>query len=245
MQSARAAARPLPAARLTGRRLALALTLGLHLLILFFWMGARRPRGIEAPRVVSILLQLRAPRAVAPAAPPSAPPHLPRTVPPRATPAPLPAASAAASTVASTVAATPVPAAERMPAAATANDSSQAAHTPAGGGFSLDAIKGQAGRIDRELRQGKPGVPIGADTPWTRFGRALESAHVEPGLAESIDSYTYPDGVIVYRKRVAGVDHCRRSGSVRGDFVPGASGIAGAGDAADVPCPKGVAWKRD
>ena len=113
-----------------------------------------------------------------------------------------------------------------------------------GPGLTLDAARRQAGRIDRELRQGKPGMPLEADTPWTRFGQALESAHVEPGLGAQIDSYTYPDGVVMYRKRVAGRSFCRRSGSVRGDFVPGASGLPGVNDAGEVACPKGVTWKQ-
>jgi hypothetical protein len=51
-----------------------------------------------------------------------------------------------------------------------------------------------------------------------------------------------PDGVITYRKRIGKTEICRRSGFVgtlgmRGMLLPGEGG--------DVPCPRGVVWKKD
>jgi len=212
----------------------LALTLGLHLgAALLLWLGERRPRPETAPGVVSILLQPRA-RIAAPVQPVQPQPRVQAS---RRAASPAQPAPAAASTIQ-----VPVVTSPSAPPAATEAPADPA---PATGAITFDSIKRQAGRIDRELRQGKSGVPMTADTPMARFGRAVESAHVEPGLGEQIDSYTAPDGVVTYRKRVAGRSYCRRSGSVRGSFVPGASGLAGVNDAGDVPCPSGVAWQRD
>lgn len=216
-----------------GKGWVLALTVGLHLLAALYWMGERRLRPAAPPQVLTILLQPRAPRLMAALPTPHRPP-LPRTQ-----------RSPAAAVVPAMKMPEPESASQPDAAAAAADPSPALLDAANGSGLSLDALARQAGRIDRELRKGSSGVPLTAGTPMARFARAVESAHVEPGLGEQIDSYTYPDGVVVYRKRVAGRAFCRRSGSVRGDFVPGASGLAGVNDAGEVACPAGVAWKRD
>jgi hypothetical protein len=84
-------------------------------------------------------------------------------------------------------------------------------------------------------------VPLEADTPWGRFQRGLEAAHVERSMSAHLDSYTSPDGVVIYRRRVGGRTSCYRTGSV-------GLGIADAGgvnDAGAVACPSGVTWTRE
>jgi hypothetical protein len=223
-----------------GKRLALALTLGLHLLAALLWLQERRVRPAGPPQVVSILLQPAAPARPASASPPL-PPQARPEVPPRA-------AAPATADLSAPVANSPAPATaapqQAEPAADPLADPAPAA--PAvdmrpGGSFGLDIAKRQAGRVDRELRKGKSGVPLEADTPWARFRRGLEAAHVEPGMGVQLDSYTAPDGVVIYRERVGNRTFCRRSGSVG----LGVAGTAGVNDAGNIRCPSGVQWKRE
>jgi hypothetical protein len=110
------------------------------------------------------------------------------------------------------------------------------------GGFALGLSKHQAGRIDRELRKGKSGVPEEPDTPIGRLRRGLEAAHIDRSMSVQEDSYTSPDGVIIYRKRIGNATVCRRSGSIN---PLGMRGMLFANEAGDAPCPKGVQWKKD
>lgn len=71
-----------------------------------------------------------------------------------------------------------------------------------------------------------------------RLRRNLEDAHVEPVTGVQQDSYTAPDGVIIYRTRVGRRTVCRRSGSVG----LGIAGTRGVEEAGSVSCPKGVQW---
>lgn len=120
----------------------------------------------------------------------------------------------------------------------------------------LDAMVGRArrdaGAIDRELRKGKPGVPDVADTSGGRFTRALEAAFKDRGLGVTSETYTAPDGQVIYRFRRGGRIKCRSGGSV-GPKIGGAVGggevlfdvQGGAGRAGEVPCPSHADWKRD
>lgn len=239
--SANAGALRLPAP--AGKRLALALTLGLHLLVTLFWLQERRVRPAAPPQVVSILLRPAAPARPAPASPPPPPQALPR-VPPRAA---APVAADLPAPVAVAPAPAPIPAAAAPQPADPLADPAPAASTTApvdmrpGSSLGLEVAKRQAGRVDRELRKGKSGVPLEADTPWARFRRGLEAAHVEPGVGVQLDSYTAPDGVVIYRERVGSRTYCRRSGSVG----LGVAGTAGVNDAGNIPCPSGAQWKRE
>jgi hypothetical protein len=112
----------------------------------------------------------------------------------------------------------------------------------ADGGFGLNLSKRQAGRIDRELRKGKSGIPDAPDTPMGRFRRGLEAAHIDRSMSVREDSYTSPDGTIIYRKRIGNSVMCRRSGNVS---PLGMRGMTMGSEAGDVPCPKGVDWKSD
>jgi hypothetical protein len=135
-----------------------------------------------------------------------------------------------------------------------AADARTLARTPAGasaaqGGLVAGLARQQAGRIDRELRKGKPGVPTEADTPAARFQRDLESAHIDRSLTLQSDTYTSPDGVVIYRFRQGNRYRCRRAGGVGMPLagMPGTGSITagGAGAAGATDCPKGVVWNQD
>jgi hypothetical protein len=117
------------------------------------------------------------------------------------------------------------------------------------GSFVAGLAKQQAGRIDRELRKGKPGVPTEADTPMAHFQRGLESAHIDRSLTLQSDTYTSPDGVVIYRFRQGNRFRCRRAGGVGMPLagMPGTGAITagGAGAAGNTDCPKGVVWNQD
>lgn len=239
-------------------RAALALIFGMHMLALFGWMRQRPLPLPDVPHVVSIMLRPSLPKRLPqpkPAEPP--PPAFPiprRTLPPiqdsfvftpPRTPAPASAESAAP-------AATPTAPAPAAPSAVPALEDARAPTTvqdaireqkAAEGGFGLSLSKRQAGRIDRELRNGKSGIPDEPDTPMGRFRRALEGAHVDRSKAVYEDSYTSPDGTIIYRKRIGKGASCRRSGNIN---PLGMNGMA-MGDQVkeNVPCPSGVDWKKD
>jgi hypothetical protein len=241
------------AAELPSRnRTALALVFGMHIAALLVWMQQRPVRLPDPPEVVSILLRPSAPPPGA-EAPRERPPE-PALPGPRKRPPPAfdvvraaPAAPAAAPTA--PAAAVPVPASPTTPSAlddARTPPSVQDAireQKDGEGGFSLNLSKHQAGRIDRELRKGKSGVPDDPDTPMGRFRRGLEQAHVDRSLSVREDSYTSPDGTIIYRKRIGKGSICRRGGNVS---PLGMNSMAMGGEAKnDIPCPKGVDWKSD
>jgi hypothetical protein len=107
-------------------------------------------------------------------------------------------------------------------------------------GFAAGLAARQAGRIDRELRGGKSGVPLQADTPWSRFGRALEAAHIDHSMSVLEDMYTSPDGVVYYRFRQGKQTRCRRSGGVSIGITGNSMGSLN--DAGSTECPKGATW---
>jgi hypothetical protein len=236
-------------------RAALALIFGMHILALLSWMQQRQQRfpTPEAPQIVSILLQphairprrpaaaaVRPPLPSVPARPvrPAAPGAAPRrhVLPDRPEPAPIHAPEPIAPAVGAAV--------PSLDDAHPPVDVRQAIreHKEAEGGFALGLSKRQAGRIDRELRKGKSGVPDEPDTPMGRFRRGLEAAHIDRSMNVREDSYTSPDGVIIYRKRIGNATICRRSGSIN---PLGMRGMLFGNEAGDVPCPKGVQWTKD
>ena len=165
---------------------------------------------------------------------------------------PAPAAPATApSATDSAPASNPIDTAQAVGPAA---DARALARTPAGassaqGGLAAGLARQQAGRIDRELRKGKPGVPTEADTPAARFQRGLESAYIDRSLTLQSDTYTSPDGVVIYRFRQGNRYRCRRAGGVGMPLagMPGTGSITagGAGAAGATDCPKGVVWNQD
>jgi len=225
-------------------RLALAASLGVHLLAAL-WLQQRRPAPsappAEAPRAIRILLQPPAARTLPVPAPAPAPVHAP--TPARAPAAHAPQPSAAPAKRAPAPPMQPPADTLAAPAPAPADAATLAREPAAGanGSFTIGVAKRQAGRIDRELRGGKSGVPLEADTPWARFRRGVEAAHVERSMSVVEDSYTSPDGVVIYRRRIGSRTFCYRTGSV-GLGIAGARGV---NDAGPVTCPSGVTWSRD
>jgi hypothetical protein len=219
--------------------LPLAVTLAVHLLLLLGFILARRApdSNRSAPRPISVLVRVAPLPPVRPAPVRPPPPQArardaaasqPIQAPPAAAP---PAPEQAIAPAASDVPSIPTPAAEEL----------------------LARARRQAGAIDRELRGGKPGVPLEADTPWGRFRRAVESAHVDHSRRVTMETYTAPDGVVTYRFRNGGKVYCRRSGGVGPDASWRSEGarLAGAGSAGTattaggVDCPTGNAgWER-
>jgi hypothetical protein len=247
------------AERPSRNRAALALVFGMHIATLLVWTQQRPVRRPpDTPDVVSILLRPPAPQASPEPAPPPEPGYpLPRrrSLPPAMDffgfpPAPAPSMPAqpepAVTTAAPAAAATTTPPASSPLDDARAPISVQDAireQKDAEGGFGLNLAKRQAGRIDRELRKGKSGVPDEPDTPIGRFRRGLEQAHVDRSWNVREDSYTSPDGTVIYRKRIGKRSICRRGGSVS---PLGMNSMAMGGEAKnDMPCPQGVEWKTD
>jgi hypothetical protein len=240
-------------------RAALALIFGMHMLALFAWMQQRPARLPDVPRVLTFLLRPSMPPPTPRSSTPSAPPAPAYPSPRKPLPpthdvfggwdAPAPAKSAPPEAAATPLA--PAPAASAATAAAPGLEDTRAPVTvqealseqkQADGGFGLGLSRRQAGRIDRELRKGKSGVPDEPDTPMGRFRRGLEAAHIERSTAVHEDSYTSPDGTVIYRKRIGKMVICRRSGNIS---PLGMRIMTMGSEAGDVPCPRGVDWQKD
>jgi hypothetical protein len=219
-------------------------TLGVHLLLAWGWRSAHPPApDLRGERVFELI-------PVPPPVPKT--PQLRRQPPsPRLTPVAPPTPSAAPET-----AREPEPVTAPPDRALTIDDPFAVTTPSTPAESALDAMVGRAKRdagiIDRDLRKGKPGVPEVADTPWGRFRQALEAAHKDRGLAVTSETYTAPDGQVVYRFRRGGKFKCRSGGSV-GPKIGGAVGggevlfdvQGGAGRAGEVECPSRAEWKRD
>lgn len=256
-----------------GRRrtaIALALSIGVHLLAVVFWPHDRVPTG-AAPMPIAMPMPMRAVTiTLQPIPPPPSPRHEagPGThararaaqgayaeqpargaaskppTPPRAERHDTPTSDTIRSETdrsnadrADAASATPAdsspPNAPPAPPASAADMARLATEpaTGAGGSFTAGLAKRQAGRVDRALRGGKSGVPQEADTPWARFVRGLEDAHVDTSTTGGLDSYTSPDGVVIYRLTVGKKVICTMTGSV--------------GKAGPVNCPSDVPWHRE
>lgn len=225
----------------------LAVTLGAHLLLAWWWFDATRVRSV--PSIVPALREfLVVPVLVPPPLPESAPPPLsPRS--PARTPArvpteaqPVTTAPAVAPTAESAIESYPDPVAHPSPQ----DDAVSEEATLAG------RARRAAGSVDHDLRKGKLAPLEPTDTPWKRFASAVEGARKDTSLTLTSESYTSPDGTIVYRFRKNGKYYCRTGGGVRPSMFgaegggavlfdkPGGGGIAGL-----VPCPSGAEFKRD
>lgn len=216
-------------------------TVGLHLLLAASWRSTHAPAPDTREERVFALIPLPVPAPARPTPPaqaararpaPAAPAPAPRTVPePEAITMPAHAAQSAAD---------PVPSPPE-PEVAAAPQETMAARA-----------RREAIAVDRELRKGKPGVPEEADTRWSRFVGGLEDAHKDGGRSVRTETYTAPDGQIIYRFRRGGRYYCRTSGFVR-PRIGGAEGggvelfdsRGHEGGAGQVRCPGQVPWKRD
>jgi hypothetical protein len=221
-------------------------------------------RATRAPAHMDLLPLPTRDRTDGPARPAALPPVTPASATPSDTPPDTPpdthpgtAAAPAPSTADATTASPPAPANDPMTAdtpaisnaTPTAGKAATASPAAPAGGFEFGLAKRQAGRIDRELRKGKPGVPDEADTPWARFKRGTESAYIDRTLTWQSDTYTSPDGVVIYRFRQGNHVRCRRAGGVgmpqAGMPGTGSATLPGANSAMNVDCPKGVVWNQD
>ena len=208
----------------------LALTLGLHLLLVLAWLaGAHGGRVLDPPQraFTFVLVQPTARPRPAPALAPPSP--LPRSRLPASihTPTPVAAPAVAASPTdaepASTPQAAPV-AAEALP------------------GDLLKSSRAMAGRVDRELRNGASPISAEPERKWERFAEAFAAARTSSDNTVTLDSYTSPDGVIIYRRTTGGRSSCYRTGSV-GGLVTG-FGNADLHGASIMACPSGLSWTR-
>ncbi|MGO4474767.1 hypothetical protein AB4Z32_00760 [Massilia sp. 2TAF26] len=239
-------------------RAALALIFFMHMAMLPAWMRHRPAPMPETPEAATWLLR------TVPALPPPTPskpeapsaPGYPRPraghLPPIAdffnSPLPPTAKSGAPAATPADPAPAAVPAAPTVPrledahAPTTVQDAIRE-QKEADGGFALGLAKRQAGRIDRGLRNGKSGVPDEPDTPMGRFRRGLEAAHVDRSKSVHFDTYTSPDGTVIYRKRIGNGSICRRGGNIS---PLGMGRMAMGNEVADnIPCPSNVEWKKD
>lgn len=212
----------------------LALALGLHLLLVLAWRW--QAQVVPSAALPERLIELVPVRPPQPSARP-APAPLPTPLPGPRKPVAAPVAPAPAPAPVETAPAEQPVGAEASPAPAqTAND----APLTLEGEDLLAAGKRSAAAFDREQRKGKSGVPLEADTPWSRFRAGLAAAHVDSSLSMRLEKYESPDGVVIYRTTQGGKQTCRMSGAVV--FGPGRAG--GGSAAGNVDCPKGVRWER-
>jgi hypothetical protein len=236
----------------------LVVTVGLHLLLGWWWlqaMGVRvLPAVVSAPRefiVVAVLAPAPSLSSTAPAAASSSRPRAAQAFPARAAP---PAPPVAPQPI------TPAPA-DSAPPAATSEPAAEPFPTPPGsaqdtavtGDDSL-ASRGKrtAGAVDHELRKGKLAPLDPGDNKWQRFAEAVSNARVDTSRTLVSESYTAPDGVVVYRFRLGGRTWCRTGGGIRpspfGAQVGGATSFdtaGGGGFAGTIECPTRVQFKRD
>lgn len=221
-------------------------TLGVHLLLAWSWRIAHPP--LQAPRGERVF-------DLIPVPPPAlAVPH------PHAKPPPPPPTSnalrARADKASTSIAREPEPVIPPPASPATAADPLAISAAPAPAESALETLVGRAKQdavvIDRELRKGKSGVPEVADTPIARLRAALEGAHKDSRRSLTSDSYTAPDGQVIYRFRHGGKVWCRTGGGVK-PRIGGAEGggatmfdtQGGGGSAGAIRCPSHADWKRD
>jgi hypothetical protein len=236
----------------------LAVTLGLHLLLGWWWLQATGvrvlPAVVSAPRefiVVAVLAPAPSRSSAAPATPSSSPPRAAKAAPARTAPAaplvaPQPITPAPADTA-------PPPAISEPAADPFPTPSASAQERIATGDDSL-ASRGKrtAGAVDHELRKGKLAPLDPGDNKWQRFAQAVGDARVDNSRTLTSESYTAPDGVIVYRFRQGGRTWCRTGGDIRpSPFGAQAGGAAlfdkagGGGFAGTVRCPTRVEFKPE
>lgn len=222
-------------------------TLGIHLLLALSWRPPHPPAlDPGAERVIDLI----------PVAPPQAETPRLRPEPPRprvATPSP---ARARTNATPADALREPEPITPPPEAPASVADPFAITAPTAPSESALDRMIGQArrdaGAIDRELRKGKSGVPEIADTPMGRFRTALEGAYKDSSRSLTSETYTAPDGQVIYRFRQGGKVWCRTSGGVRpqiGGAVGGGATLfdrgGGGGSAGMIRCPSHGNWKRD
>lgn len=241
----------------------LAVALGVHLLLGWWWLHTTSVRVLTSDVAalreffVVVVPQQRPQqqRAAAPSRPAAAPAPMPRA---SAAPA-RPVTPAAPQAITVPAPPSPAPAAQPPPAAAASDvDAGLPAAPPTAGDLSGDdgSVAGrarrQAGTADHALREGKVAPLDATGSKWSRFSTAVASARVDTSKTLITETYTSPDGTVVYRFRQGGRTWCRTGGSV-GPSMFGAVGggqvlfdkAGGGGSAGTINCPKGAEFKRD
>lgn len=226
----------------------LAATLGAHLLLAWWWIGAtgaRMPPSIVPALREFFVVPVRLPPPTS--APTAAAAPAPRT-PPRAS------SRAPARDPAAVQAITAAPAEE--PASEPYADP-LALPPPQDGAAPQDAnlagrARRAAGAADHALREGKLAPLAPTDTPWKRFASAVEGARRDTSLTLTSESYTSPDGTIIYRFRKNGRYYCRTGGGVKPSPFGAEGGGAtlfdkagGGGTAGMIRCPSQAEFKPD
>jgi hypothetical protein len=221
----------------------LAMSLAAHLVLGLIWLGnSHRPRMIEAePRRLLVLLIPKAAPVPQPALrparserrEPNAPQRTAQTAAPRQA-QPENQRPAAEVPVREPLAITPV-----QPSA----------------GAIMESARRDVGKIDRALRGSKLDVPARPDNAWRRLEQGIAAAAPNDNTLKE-DSYTSPDGVVTYRRRMGGKMVCRKTGSVgppapwrsEGAILAGAgraSTLGVGGEAGDYLCPESdPGWKK-
>jgi len=223
----------------------LAVTLGAHLLLAWWWLD---PTGVRSlPSIVPALREFLVVPVLVP------PPALEPPAPP---PTPSAPARAFARALGETQPVTPVPADAPVSEAAASHPDPLAQPVPQDDAASEEATlagraRRAAGGVDQDLRKGELAPLEPTDTPWKRFAGAVEGARKDNSLTLTSESYTSPDGTIVYRFRKNGRYYCRTGGGVRPSMFGAEGGGAvlfdkagGGGVAGLVPCPS-AEFKRD
>lgn len=216
-------------------RLVLAFIVGFHLLAVLVWPQARRPRSPAKLEMVSILLL--------PAAPSPRPSVQPQNRVVKKVTRVLPTIPKPPEIRVSKDAPPAITTLDTIPIARP-TEKSDASVTPprmqSGSNVDIELARRDARLIAKEIRTAGSRALTEANTPWARLRRELDAAHVEPVTGVQQDSYTAPDGTIIYRKRVGNRVVCRRSGVVSSNDI-GSTG--GADSAGDVSCPGQAEWK--
>lgn len=224
---------------LSQRRVALACIVGVHLIGALMWTQQKYHRISVSPEIVSIFLQPAAAPASRSVSPPSAEATR-RQDPVVKQSAPIPTLPKPIEGRLSNVA--PSPSSDMSPATPAPHAAAgiTAPQTQPGAGFDIGLARRQARGIAKEVSPGGGQVLSEASTPWTRLRRDLDAAHVAPLTGVQQESYTSPDGTIIYRKRIGNQVVCRRSGSVSSNDIGSTGGVDSAGG---VSCPTNVDWK--
>ena len=235
----------------------LAATLGAHLLLAWWWLDATGVR--LQPSSAPALREFFVVPALVPVLVPPPPPPVQTSRPASPARAMSPAASRAAPrdpVEATTIAAAPTVA----PSAAPAHepDADPLAMPPSQDGATPEesTLAGRArraaGSTDHALRQGKLAPLAPTDTPWKRFAAAVEDARKDDALTLTSESYTSPDGTIVYRFRKNGRYYCRTGGGVKPGLFGAEGGAAvlfdkagGGGSAGLIRCPSQAEFTPD
>jgi len=235
----------------------LAVTLGVHLLLAWWWLqapGPAAPDNSAAPREFFLVPLLQTPELELDLEPEPEPASRP-ALPPSAARSPTRPAAPVAAPQAITPPTVPDPVA--MPEAAPQSGLEPVA-TPvpdtgaAAAGESVAArARRAAGSADHALRTGKL-APLSDDARGQRLASAFDAAHNDSSRNLVSESYTAPDGQIIYRFRIGNKVFCRTSGHVRpslGGAVGGGATLfdsaGGEGAAGRIRCPTHAGFKRD